>query len=187
VRSQIVRQIANRRFKRRLGDTHYVVIRQNAFGPEIGQRDDRSLAVLHQRQCRLSDGNQRIGAHIQRDPEIVAFRVRVHALEGLTRRERQHMGNKIEVPDLLFNPFDKRLDLLVAPNVTLDQQRIVQLRRQFMDILAKSFILIGHDQPGPGPICRIGDAPRDATLISDAHDESGFSFEQLCHKGVTLP
>ena len=46
-----------------------------------------------------------------------------------------------------------------------------------MDILAKSFILIRQNEPGPCFVRGIGNTPGNAAFIGDPHHKSSFAFQ----------
>ena len=102
----------------------------------------------------------------------------VHSIQCFARGEREGMHDKVEMPDFLLDAFHCRFDLLVAGNVALNQQGIVERGRQLSNILPEPFALIGQDKPCTGFADSVCNTPGDGPLVGHAHDQSGLSFKQ---------
>ena len=95
--TEVPREVLHRRVERRLRDAHDVVVRHRALAAEVRHRHDRAAAArLEQRLGGARARDERVRAHVEREPEAVARRVGEAALEILRRRERDRVHEQVE-------------------------------------------------------------------------------------------
>src|SRR6266581_3286279 len=81
----------------------------------------------------------------------------------------------------------ERLYLFVARYVAWKDDRIVQKRRQVPNIFSKPFILMRENEPSASGIDGIGNSPSNAALVGDAHNKTGFAFQELHRRLHNVP
>ena len=123
--AEVPGQVANGRVQRRLGDAHHVVVRHGALAAEVGHGHDRPAAPrFHQRLRRAGARDERIGADVEREPEVVARGVGEPAFE------------------ILGGGIGDRVDEQVEPSA----ERLPHLREHAGDVLVRADVARGDER-----------------------------------------
>jgi len=176
--SEIVGEIANATFKRRLGHAHHVVMRDNTGGSVIGESND-TAALGHQRRSRPRDRNQRVTANVMGDAEAFAAGIGEAALEVLHGRVGDAVDDAVELAVTLFEGGEELLDLGVAGDVALEALGVGESVDHVFGFPAEALVLIGDGEFCAGFLQPLGDRPGDAALIRYAEDDGGLAFQAI--------
>ena len=175
--SKIAGKIANRGLECRLGDTHHIIVRNDALCAKIGQCNDRP-AVGHQWQRGTRERDQRIGADVERRREPLACRRYKLTRQLFTRRIRDRMDQKIDRSQLRLHVPDKSGNLFVTADIAWKEARSLDFGYQLLDVALQPIVLVTEGNLCPLPDCRLGNRPGDTVLVGHANDQSFFSFKQ---------
>ena len=182
-RTEVHRQIAHRRFQRRLGRTHGVVVRHRALAAVIGQGQHRA-AVRHQRSRAL----RRLGEGEARDQhgaqKIVAGGVGVAAGELRLVGEGHGVDEEIERPPGPLELGENGIDRGDVLDVARQHQIGIDRRRQRFDALGERVALVGEGELGLVRRERPGDAPGDRVIVGDPHDQPALAVHQPLHASI---
>ena len=131
VRPEIARQVAHRRFERRLGDAHHVVVGEDALAAEIGQRQHAAAAaLLHQRHDRARQPDQRVRADVERDAEPFARRLHERDCPAPpSARTPRRARRKSRPPNSASSAAASVGDLLIARHVARQDERTARASR----------------------------------------------------------
>src|SRR6266513_60484 len=178
---KVVRQIANRRFQRRLGHAHYVVVRNHFLGTVVRQRD-HPAASGHERRGAARYCNQGIDADVMRDAKAFARSVEKGIFQ-LFRRSKPHAVNQaVQHAVARLQLIEQSRDLIVFRDVAHEPRGARHLGDQVPGFELEPFVLIGNRQPPAGLVQFLGDGPRDAALVGQSEDDR--CFLRLAHSGV---
>ena len=133
--------------------------------------------LFHQRRHRLRQPNQRVRAHVQRDAETLARCLHEWVVELRLRRERGAVYEEVEPAEL---PIDRRSqlgDLLVARDVTRQEERLLERGGEIADVLFEPLARIGQRETRAGGSRCLGNRPGNRPLVGDADDEAVFPCE----------
>ena len=117
--TEILREVAHVGLEARLGQTHDVVVRDRAHGAEVGQRQQRGVAPLHQRPRALGERSEAVRTDVVRDPERIA-RQAAQKIAGqrLARREGDRMQQAIKPAPFPTERVEQCCDLFIVGDVT---------------------------------------------------------------------
>src|SRR6266851_1493089 len=168
-RPKVVRQIADRRFQRRLRHAHYVVVRNHFLGTVVRQRD-HPAAGGHERGGAARYRNQRIDADVMRDAKTFARSVQERIFQ-LFRRSKPHAVHQAvqhAVSRLQF--VEQSRDLIVFRHVAHESSGARHFGDQIPGFELEALVLIGNRQPPAGFVQFFRDSPRDAALVREAEN-----------------
>ena len=94
--SHINRGITYRSFQRSFGNAHNIVVRQNTFGPEIGQGNDGAVFV-HIRRSAAAGFQKRVAGNVHRVGEVFQRRVNGAAFKLVLVRKGNRMNHKVNL------------------------------------------------------------------------------------------
>ena len=181
LRTQIVGQIAGTGFERSLGHPHHIVMGHDLFSP-IVCHGNNAAAFSHERRGAVSQGHQRVSAHIMRHAKGFARRVDELSFQRLSRCKRDRVQEQVQfskpLPHFRKNP----LDLLVARHITRQQERVsAEIAGQFLHVLLEPLALVGEGQFRARRCPGLRDGPRNGTFVGHTHNQPKFSFQKWRH------
>ena len=121
------------------------------------------------------DGDERVGADVERQPEAVAARVDEAAPEVVAVGERDAVDDEVEPAELRAGAFERGGDVVVRRDIALDERGVLPVRDELGDVALHALVLVGHREPGAGLVERPGYGPGDAAAVRDPEDYSGLS------------
>ena len=166
------------RLPARLRDTHDVVVGEDALAAQISQgQDAATAAALHQRPNGARQRNERIGAHVERHPEAFARRFDKWIVELLASRERRPVHKEVEATEPAVQRRRQFRNLFVAGDITRQDERVVEFRRELANVLLEALARIGERDPRACGLGRLGDRPGNRPFVSDTNDETVLAGE----------
>ncbi|MNK84454.1 hypothetical protein D3C87_1043030 [compost metagenome] len=185
-------EVAHACLERRLGQAHGVVVRNHAFGAEVGQREERCL-VGQQRQRGLGQCREAVGRDVVRDAEAFARQpVQEIAGDGFARREADRMHQTVEFFPTLPQRGESRGNLLIAAHVALIDHVGAEFLGEVADAVLEAFADIGEGQLGALALARGGDAIGDRAVGQQAGDQDPLTcqkshkFSKICEGGAGM-
>jgi hypothetical protein len=147
--SQISREIADGRLERGLGHPHDVVVLEDTLAAQVRQREDTATtAAFQQRSSAACERDERIRAHVHRQPEAFSRRLDKRRHQLLARRERGPVHDEIKPAELPIDRLEHVVDLGIHRHVARQDQRILQRCREVADVFFEPLSLIRHGEPG---------------------------------------
>jgi len=183
--AQLGGEVAHRRLERRLGHSHHVVVRQGALRAEVGERQHRA-PVLHQGERRVRDGDQRIGADVEGDPEALPAGTVERLPQLLPARVRDRVHHEVELSPPLADLREDALDVRVLRHVAAKDQLGAQALRERADPLLEDLVQVGEGELGALRAKLPRDAPRDAAVVRETEDDA-LPAVQHAHGVPSLP
>ena len=178
--TKVHRQIFDAGFQRRFGDAHDIVMRDDLFGAIIAQRQQRA-AVGHHRQGALGDGGEAVDADVHGQQEIIQRRIDIAAAQFVLVRKTDGVDEKVDCPPIGLERFEHRVDAGHFRDVAFVQPRDAKRFCQRPNAFFQCFSLIGKgDFTALRGDC-FRDAPGEAAVIGDAHDQAALATHQSGH------
>lgn len=176
-------QVAGRGFKRRLGKAHRVVVGNNAFAAEIGERENGRLTALHEGKERLRKGGIGISGDIHRDVEGFA-RDAFKEVAGnrFARRKADRMHEAVEVAPLFFKRFHCGVNLLILRHIDLENDVAAEFSGEVLETLTEAFVRIREGEFRAFAMAGLSDAVGDGTVGNHARDQNLLAGEEA-HAG----
>src|SRR3954452_22648510 len=164
VRTEVGREVPDRRLERRLGHAHDVVVGHDLLGAVVAEGDDRR-APVEVGPGFASQRHERVGGHVERQREAVPGRVDERAVEVLALRVRDRVHEDVDLALLLVPLPEDRVDLLVLRDVARLDERGADALCERPDASLDEALDGGEADDRPLVVERLGDAPGDRVVV----------------------
>jgi len=169
-------EVADFRFERGFGDTHDVVIFYDARGAEISESHD-GAAVGHQGSERAGNGDEGIGAYVEREFETIARGLEKWLVQVFVIGECQAVDHYVNGAALSFQRFGEAVNVRLLLDVTGVKAFGAKFVAKFFDDGFGAVVLVGEEKGGAFAGEGLGDGVGDAPFVPNAEDDGGFAFQ----------
>src|SRR3989441_4519809 len=180
--SELRGQVTDLRLESGLRDRHHVVAGDDPVDGVIGHGEDAAApGGREERGGMAGDGDQRVRADVQGEGVAAAGNLWERAREILAGGKRDAVRDGVQAAPAVLQAGKDGLDLLVVLHIARERgKRGVSAYgvEQGVEVLFQPLALVGERQGGPFTVKRAGDAPGDAALVGDAHDQRLLALEQ---------
>ena len=174
--SEARRQIARRRFERRLRETHRVVVGHNPFASEIGERQN---GCLHEREKGLRQGRIGVGRDVHGNAEgLTGDAVQKITGNRLAGRKADRMDKAVHAAPNLGDFVGHGRDLLVAAHVHREDDLTAEFLSEARNAVAESVAHIGKGEIRAFAAASLGNAVGNRTIGNHARDQKLLAGEK---------
>src|SRR6202167_62967 len=169
-------EVTDFRFESGFGDAHDVVIFYDARGAQISEGHD-CAAIDHQRRKGAGDGDQGIGADVEREFKAVARSFQERLVQIFVISECQAVDQDVKGAALLFEGFREAVNVGLQLDVAGEQSYDAEVVAEFLDDGLCALVLIGEQEGGAFAGEGLGDGVSDTPFIPNAENQSGLTFQ----------